>query len=474
MKEKINEITDKKICVLGDIMLDKYIYGKASKISPEAPIPIVLVEKQYKSLGGSANVASNIRNLNLQCLIIGRVGLDDDGKIVENLLSEKGINYKLIRDDLPTISKTRVISSNQQMIRLDVEKVTPLKDKQEKEIIEFFKENCKDFDIVLISDYAKGFCTENLCHQIIQISNKNDIKVIIDPKKRNWKKYEGAYLITPNHLELIEFTGKDIENKDFEIENVLSDIYKNLNIDNIIVTRAEKGMSLYDGKDFVHIPAVPIEVFDVSGAGDCVISVITSCLSSGYSLLDSAEIANKAASIVVQKAGTVPITYEEFINIIEKTNQSKTCTFEQIKLIVNDLKRKEKKIVFTNGCFDILHAGHIKYLEKAKELGDVLIIGLNSDSSVQRLKGKKRPLQNQTDRAYILSALECVNYIVIFDDDTPLNLIKIVEPDILVKGGDYNIEDIIGREYAKQTITIPFIDGKSTSNIIKKIQTEDL
>ena len=465
---------DKKICVIGDIMLDKYIYGKASKISPEAPIPIVLFEKQYKSLGGSANVACNIINLNIQCFVIGRVGFDDDATKVEELLSEKKINYRLIKDENPTISKTRIISSNQQMIRLDVEKVTPLKDEQEKEIIEFFKENCKDFDIVLISDYAKGFCTENLCHQVIQISNENNIKVIIDPKKRNWKKYEGAYLITPNHLELFEYTGKDIDNRDSDIEIMLKDIYKNLNIENIIVTRAEKGMSFYDGKDFVHIPAIPIEVFDVSGAGDCVISVIATCLSMGYSLLDSAQIANKAASIVVQKAGTVPITYEEFINVIEKTNQSKTCSFEQIKLIVNDLKRKEKKIVFTNGCFDILHAGHVKYLEKAKELGDVLIIGLNSDSSIQHLKGKGRPIQNQQDRAYILSALEFVDFIVIFDDDTPLNLIKIIEPDILVKGGDYDIKDIVGREYAKQTITIPFIEGKSTSSVIKKIKSGDL
>ncbi|MEJ5273348.1 MAG: D-glycero-beta-D-manno-heptose 1-phosphate adenylyltransferase [Spirochaetota bacterium] len=270
--------------------------------------------------------------------------------------------------------------------------------------------------------------------------------------------------------ELSEFVGFELKNEDYEIEKILKKVYPKLSIENICVKRSEKGITLYDGNKCIHFPAEAIEVYDVTGAGDTVIAVLTLMLNKGYDIEKAITIANKAASIVIQKAGTTPILYDEFISILEKKEKTKLVNLNELKLIIEDLRKKNKKIVFTNGCFDILHAGHVIYLEKAKELGNVLIVGLNTDSSIKKIKGKDRPLQNQDDRAKILSGLESVDFVVFFDEPTPENLIKQIKPDILVKGSDYKIEEIVGRQYAEQTVTIEYIDGKSTTSIINKIK----
>lgn len=469
-----NEKERSRICVIGDIMLDRYLYGRANRISPEAPIPVVLLEKKAISLGAAAYVALNLVNLRSNCLLIGRIGKDENGKIIKRLLKENNIeNYLLEVDNYKTITKTRIISNHQQMLRIDEEEIIPLKNIDEENIINFLEKNIDDFDCIIISDYAKGVCTQNLCQNIIKLSKNHNKKVIIDPKKNNWEKYKGAYLINPNLKELSEFVGIDLKNDDEEIEKICKKIYPQINIENICVKRSDKGISLYDGKSCHHIMAEPIDVYDVTGAGDTVIATIGFCLSLGLNLEKSVYYANKAASIVVQKAGTVPILYDEFISIVEKKEKTKLVNLEQLKFIIEDLRKKNKKIVFTNGCFDILHAGHISYLEKAKELGNILIIGLNTDSSIKKIKGEERPIQNQIDRAKILSALEVVDYIVFFDEPTPQKLIEAIKPDILVKGADYKIEEIVGREFAKQTITIPFVEGKSTTSIINRIKNEN-
>ncbi|HPC38192.1 MAG TPA: D-glycero-beta-D-manno-heptose-7-phosphate kinase [Exilispira sp.] len=464
----------KKICIIGDIMLDRYLYGKANRISPEAPIPVVLLENESISLGAASYVALNLINLRSDCILVGKIGNDENGKTIKKLLIKNKINNFLIeKDGYKTITKTRIISNHQQMIRVDEEKIEPLTIEEENIIIEFLEKNIKDIGFIIISDYAKGVCTENLCKKIIDIANKKNIKVLIDPKKNNWEKYKNSYLINPNLKELSEFVGFELKNEDYEIEKILKKVYPKLNIENICVKRSEKGITLYDGNKCMHFPAEAIEVYDVTGAGDTVIAVLTLMLNKGYDIEKSITIANKAASIVIQKAGTTPILYDEFISILEKKEKTKLVNLNELKLIIEDLRKKNKKIVFTNGCFDILHAGHVIYLEKAKELGNVLIVGLNTDSSIKKIKGKDRPLQNQVDRAKILSALESVDFVVFFDEPTPENLIKQIKPDILVKGSDYKIEEIVGRQYAGQTVTIEYIDGKSTTSIINKIKKQN-
>ncbi|MFN3412358.1 MAG: D-glycero-beta-D-manno-heptose-7-phosphate kinase, partial [Exilispira sp.] len=470
MQNLINKNQKGKILILGDIMLDRYLYGKATRISPEAPIPVVLLEKESTSLGAAAYVAINLVSLKADCILIGRIGKDENGKIIKKLLKRYNIKSFLIeKEDYKTITKTRLISNNQQMIRIDEEIIKQLSINEEKDILNFL-ENIKDeINYIIISDYAKGFCTESLCQNIIKIANNNNIRVMIDPKKNNWSKYKNSFLINPNLKELSDFAGFDIKNEDNEIEKVLNNIYNQLNIKYICVKRSEKGLSIYNGKDFIHLPAQPIEVFDVTGAGDTVIAILTFMLNNGYDIEKAAFIANKAASIVIQKAGTTPILYSEFISILEEKEKTKLVNLTELRNIVEDLRKKNKTIVFTNGCFDILHAGHVIYLEKAKELGNVLIVGLNTDSSIKKLKGEGRPIQNEKDRIKILSALESVDFIILFDELTPERLIKQIKPDLLVKGSDYKIEQIAGREYAGKTITIDYIDGKSTTEIIKKI-----
>lgn len=471
MTKNIYDFSKSKICVIGDIMLDRYLYGKANRISPEAPIPVVLLENQSISLGAAAYVAMNVINLKTKCILVGRIGKDENGKIIKKLLKENNIEgYLLEVDNYKTITKTRIISNHQQMLRIDEEEIIPLKNIDEENIIKFLEGNIVDFDCIIISDYAKGVCTYNLCQKIIELAKIYKKKVIIDPKKNNWEKYNGAYLINPNLKELSEFVGKDLKNDDEEIEKICKEIYPKINIENICVKRSEKGISLYDGKSCIHFPAQPIDVYDVTGAGDTVIATIGFCISLDVDLEKSVYYANKAASIVVQKAGTVPILYDEFISIIEKKEKTKLINLEQLKFILEDLRKKNKKIVFTNGCFDILHAGHIAYLEKAKELGNILIIGLNTDDSIKRIKGDKRPIQNQEDRAKILSSLESVDFIVLFNEDTPEKLIKMIQPDFLIKGSDYNVDDIVGKQYAANTITIPLVEGRSTTSIIQKIK----
>ncbi len=465
--------TNSKICVIGDIMLDKYLIGKANRISPEAPIPVVLLEKETVSLGAAAYISVNLSSLRAKPVLIGKIGLDENGKIIKNLLNNFKIeNFLIESQDYKTITKTRIISNNQQMLRLDEEKILPLESKEEDLIINYIKNKIKTFDCIIISDYAKGVCTERLCREVIKIACENNIKVLIDPKKNKWEKYENSFCITPNLKELSEFAGFEIENSDKDIENAVKLIYPKINIKNICVTRSEKGISLYDGREFYHCPAEPIEVYDVTGAGDTVISVLTLLLGSNFNLTQAVFFANKAASIVVQKAGTIPILYDEFINIFEKKEKTKLVDMEQLKIILEDLRKKNKTVVFTNGCFDIIHAGHVIYLEKAREFGNVLIVGLNTDQSVKKIKGDSRPIQNQFDRAKILSSLEVVDYVILFDEETPENLIKLIRPDILVKGGDYKIDQIVGKEYAKQTITIPFVEGKSTTSIINKMKNQ--
>lgn len=463
-------ITGHKILILGDLMVDTYHIGSVRRISPEAPVPVIQVKETYSVLGGAANVARNLITLKNIPHVIGIVGNDINGSIMKQMFDESNIKHTLINTENPTITKTRIIGNHQQIARIDFEKdKITLTDAEKEKIIETLKKEIPNTEIVIISDYGKGVCSIEICKKVIELSNKYKKIVIIDPKGNNWEKYSNADIITPNLKELSDIYGQEITNEDQIIYNAAKKISNEYNIKNILVTRSELGMSLISNENCTHIRTEAKEVYDVSGAGDTVVATLSACLAGKLTVINSIKLANKAAGIVVGKIGTSPISYEELQNNFNLKETSKIINPAEVKDLIKKLRNKNKKIVFTNGCFDILHKGHVYYLQKAKELGDILILGLNSDSSVKRLKGETRPINKEIDRAYVLEALSCIDYIIIFDEDTPYNLIKEVMPDILVKGGDYKIENVVGREFAKEVTLINFQEGYSTTNIIKNI-----
>lgn len=460
-----------KVLIAGDIMLDRYYYGSVSRISPEAPVPVINVKSEIYTLGGAGNVVNNIKGLTADCTIIGAAKKDDDaGRLLDNLFNNIQARYFFIDAEMPTISKLRVIGGKQQIARLDFEEIRPFSESVNNQIKALYDSELNNHNVVIISDYGKGVCSKEICSYIIDKANKQNKKVLIDPKGSSWEKYSNAFLVTPNVKELSEVCGFEIENEDEQVIKYGSMIREKYNLTYLIVTRSEKGITII-GKDYIKtIPTQAMEVFDVSGAGDTVISSIAVFLGLNLNIDDAVYLANAAAGVVVGKLGTAPITLSELYYSLSGFRSSKVVSYNHISDIIKREKSFNKKIVFTNGCFDILHRGHVTYLKHAKTLGDILVLGLNSDDSVRRLKGPQRPVNNEQDRAVVLGALECIDYIVIFEEDTPLNLIKNVMPDILVKGGDYKAEDVVGKEYAGKVEIIDFVEGYSTTSTINKLK----
>jgi len=456
------------ILVVGDLILDKYHFGSVERISPEAPVPVIRVNQSKTTLGGAGNVASNISHLGANVTIFGCCGKDSEAGDLKNKLDEINANTFFIERDLPTLTKLRVIGDKQQIARLDFEEIVPLEPENISKVIEKIRVASKTAQAVIISDYGKGMCTDEMCQKIIQQAKENSIPVVIDPKGSRWDKYKGATMVTPNVKELSEVYGTKVENTDEAVEKAALDIMEKYQLENLIVTRSDKGMSAVNKEGAHHIPTLAKEVFDVSGAGDTVVATLAACLGKKMSLTDSMAVANKAAGIVVSKVGTAPVHLEELNR--KDYEKGGHVSIEQLIHELDDLKTKGGKVVFTNGCFDILHRGHLTYLRQARELGDTLVVGLNSDASVKVLKGEDRPVNNQQDRAEMLLALEFVDYVIIFGDETPYELIKTVKPDILVKGGDYNAEEVVGREFSGKVEIIPFVDGYSTTNFIEYVK----
>lgn len=448
--------------VVGDLMIDKYILGDVKRISPEAPVPVLKVSGKKHNPGGAGNVAVNIAGLNSSVTVTGYTGDDESLKLLSSDFSKLDIELMNSKWQRSTITKTRLVSGQQQIARIDEEESISPKEKCRQGLLEIVRNiDLNKFDGIVLSDYAKGVCDNDLCQLVIQNSRDKNIPIIVDPKGNKWDKYKGATILTPNIKELSDVLGYDIPNSDSEIEEAGKKLLERFNIANLIITRSEKGMTLVNNDSVEHFPTMAKDVFDVSGAGDTVVAGVIRFLTSGLDIKDAINLANFAAGIVVGHVGTWPITKEELLKEAADT--------KDLHITIQELKNSHKKIVFTNGCFDILHPGHIDYLQKAKELGDYLVIGLNSDESVKRLKGNDRPVNNQSVRKIMLEALSCVDLVEFFEEDTPYNLIKSIKPDILVKGGDYNIEDIVGREFAAETTTIPFLDGFSTTSLIERI-----
>jgi len=472
----LKELKEKNpnIIVIGDLILDKYLWGSCDRISPEAPVQIIDIDSDSYLLGGAGNVANNLISLGASVTVLSVVGQCSTASKITDLLKTAKVNSKYIifEENRRTSEKTRLISSQQQVIRFDTETLNDISEDSQDNLITIFSSIVNDYDFVVLSDYGKGVLTEKLTQSIIKISQQNDVKLIVDPKGSDYSKYKGAFTITPNKKEAILATGINITDTE-SLTNALIQLKENLKLDKSLITLSHEGIAAYD-KELKEFPTSAIEVFDVSGAGDTVIASLAFGLSSGLSFENAIKLSNLAAGVVVAKIGSATANIEEIIEFESKLHKS---SFEdhikdrqEIKKILDSDKILGKKIVFTNGCFDILHIGHVKYLQEAKRLGDILVVGINSDSSVRKLKGSPRPFNSEEDRSSIIASLESVDYVVIFDEETPEKLIKFLLPDTLVKGGDYQNQTIAGQEFVNEVKLINFVEGKSTTSVIEKIK----
>lgn len=462
--------SESNVLVIGDLMLDQYYSGSVKRISPEAPVPVVKISSISNVLGGSGNVVNNITHLGANCHLVGISGRDSARNIIINLLDDHKISYKIFESDNQTTTKLRVIGEKQQITRLDFENISPPDADTTASIMIQIENIMKSVKAAVISDYGKGFCSSVICSRTIEIAKKNNVFTIVDPKGTDWAKYAGASIVTPNLKELSIAAGVEIENEDLEIEKYGKEIIKKYSFGSLLVTRSAKGMTLITESSVKHITTVAKEVIDVSGAGDTVVAAVAVAKASGISTFESVRIANIAAGIVVSKFGTAPIEFNELHTAMNSTGDKKIISRDMLLRIVKMLRHQKKRIVFTNGCFDILHTGHTRYLQEAKGLGDILIVGLNSDASVKILKGPERPYNNENDRAELLASLASVDYIVCFDEKTPYDLIKSISPDVLVKGGDYSPENVAGREFSGEVKIVPFIEGYSSTRYINTIK----
>lgn len=472
----LNNIQSKNILVIGDVMLDTYFTGDVKRISPEAPVPVFRKKAERSVLGGAANVAANLVAAGQNVSMMAMVGNDDVGEKLKGIFEDQGINTDLILPlERHTTEKTRFLAANnQQVLRLDVEDTDPLSESDCERMVKALEQKIKDFDLILLSDYLKGLLTYDFTQAVIHKAKNHNIPVIIDVKDPRSEKYAGATLLKPNLKEIADLTGLPV-NTDEEIITASNELRAQRNVDYVLTTCGGRGMVLVGDGEPYFIPAFGQEVFDVTGAGDTTIAYLGTCMVNGFSMRESVDIANLAAGIQVSKVGTSSVYWPEIRErLVDQTDDAlhKIICGSAIERFRRD--HKEQRIVFTNGCFDILHVGHIRYLQEAAKLGDILIIGLNSDDSVKRLKGPERPINNQNERAEMLGALGFVDYVAIFDEDTPLNLINTIQPDVLVKGGDYAPDDVVGKKEVEERggklVLIAFVEGKSTTNIIEKIK----
>ena len=465
-----------KILVIGDLMIDHYLWGSCERISPEAPVQVINVKNESSVLGGAGNVINNLNALGARVDVISVVGDCEISEELKELLADIRVNtqYLITQKDRITSKKSRIIASQQQVVRYDRESTDEISHESQKKILDTFKSIISDYDAVLLSDYGKGILTFELTQSLIAVANKNSKKVLVDPKGLDYSKYKGAFLLTPNKKEASKATQISIRD-DESLTQAITQLKTECDLDVSLITLSEQGVAIYDDKLRTH-PTVAREVFDVTGAGDTVLASLGFALACKYEIDDAVEFANLAAGVVVGKIGSATATLNEIIEYESSLNKSTSDehikTLGEISALSEELKARGKKIIFTNGCFDILHAGHVRYLETAKSYGDILILGLNSDRSVSALKGENRPINMQLDRAYILAALEAVDYVVVFDEDTPYDLIKAVKPHVLIKGGDYEGKDVVGQDIADELKLVQFVDGKSTTKTIQKIQQQ--
>ena len=472
MKLEMPPFQHARLLVIGDVMLDRYWHGSASRVSPEAPVPVVQVTNREDRPGGAGNVALNIAALGSAVRLVGVVGDDETGLELLSRLKAAGVYCDFLQsEEKPTITKLRIISQHQQLIRLDFEKafeasdIIGLQDKA--------KSLVDDSQVMVLSDYGKGALQDII--DLIDLGRSRNIPIIVDPKGSEFTKYRGATLITPNLTEFEAAVGGS-DNED-ELVNKGLRLVRELNLEAILITRGEHGMTLIrpDSPE-LHLPARAQEVFDVTGAGDTVISVLAASMAAGDGLADATALANLAAGLVVGKLGTAAISGPELRRamLADQNSGRGVMTAEQLQIVVQDAKAHGEKIIFTNGCFDIIHAGHVGYLAEAKRLGDRLVVAINDDDSAHRLKGSGRPINPVERRMAVLAGLEAVDWVVSFSEDTPEPLLESLQPEVLVKGGDYSMDQVVGGSYVKSyggmVRVLEFLDNCSTSAIMEKMK----
>ena len=457
-------------------MIDRYLWGRCNRISPEAPVQVLDVDTVTSVLGGAGNVVNNLKSLGAYVHVIGIVGEDAAASSLEAMLKGVDASFDLIVDSsIKTTVKTRLMASNHQIVRFDEESSKALDSIGETQTLNTFKEKIDKYDIVLISDYGKGLLTEGLTQNLITIANQRNKRVLVDPKGADFSKYRGAFLLTPNRHEATIATGIDIVDEG-SLLRALSKMKADCALNASLITLSEDGIAGLED-ELILIPTSAKEVYDITGAGDTVLASLGFALGAGLILKDAIVFANFAAAIVVGKIGSSVATMDEILKqqepIKTEIDLPKIVPITEISPLASDLRAKGKKIVFTNGCFDILHVGHVKYLQEAKAFGDILVLGINSDQSVRSLKGPDRPINCQEDRALIVASLASVDYVVIFSDETPYELIRSLNPDVLVKGGDYEGKDIVGQDIVGDVRIVDFIEGKATTMTINRIRDND-
>ena len=476
----LQDFSQSKIIVVGDVMLDLYYWGEVSRISPEAPVPVVRIKNKTRTLGGAGNVALNLMGIQCQTYLLGIKGKDMAGQWLSSILERKNIPHLLVQDENhSTTTKTRIVGQGQQLLRLDEETLRALSEDARSKMLEHFEQILPNAGAVILSDYGKGVLLGDMAQAIIKPCIKRGIPVFVDPKGDQWQRYHGATCITPNLSEFLLFSGCTNADDVDEMERCARAVIEQLGLTYLMITKGPQGMSLF-GRDVspMHIPTEAREVFDVSGAGDTVIATLAAAYSLGISMSEAARLTNIAAGVVVGKLGTQPIQSIDLKSALWDKNNiggKKICSSDEAQNIILNWRREGKKIVFTNGCFDILHIGHIKLLHTAASEGDKLVVGLNSDASVRGLKGESRPIMAEDERAALLASLKCVDLVVIFEESTPLALIEKFRPDILVKGKDYTPETVVGGDrvegWGGKVVLAPLLKGVSTTKVIEQVKT---
>ena len=481
----VTNLGSPKVLVVGDFMLDVYTYGDALRISPEAPVPVLKITRTEHSCGGAGSVAADLGVLGAAVVCVGIIGDDKNGETLKQMLAGAGsdVTGLLTVTEKPTISKQRLIGlaqhrHQQQLFRLDEECTEPLSEQCCNELLEAYKDKLQQADVVCLQDYNKGLLSSSLCGQMIELATQANKKVIVDPSLGgDYSKYAGATLITPNRQEASEAVEFEIKTVD-DAAKAADELVAKLKLEAVVITLDKEGAYLKAEQQSEVVPTRVRNVYDVTGAGDMVLATLAITLAAGCDYKTAVELANITGGIEVGKFGVATVTIQEIINEIVSQNRGKNGKIRAADSLIRELgwhRSQDEKIVFTNGCFDVVHRGHIEFLKFCKSHGDVVVVGLNSDESVKIIKGEDRPINNQNDRAAVLAAMETVDYVSVFDEPDPLELIKKVKPDILVKGRDWAGKGVVGAEfvesYGAKVVFAPLVEGKSSTSVIEKIKS---
>jgi D-beta-D-heptose 7-phosphate kinase/D-beta-D-heptose 1-phosphate adenosyltransferase len=477
-----------KVLVLGDFMLDVYIYGDAVKISPEAPVPVLKISETEHRCGGAGSVAANLTALGAKAYCLGVIGDDRDGEILKAKLTEAGASIDCLFkvENRPTISKQRLIGlaqhlHRQQLMRIDRESTESLSEELNERLLAAYKDTLPEIDIVCLQDHNKGLLSDPLCQQMIRLANRANKKTLIDPSLTSeYSKYTGATAITPNRKESSAVVGFEVTDTETAAK-AANYLFQKLQLEAVIITLDKEGAYLKTESKSLMIPTRPRSVYDVTGAGETVMAMLAAALAADCDYETAVQLSNIAGGIEVEKFSTATVTIEEIADEIAARNLDASGKIRPVDSLLHEIerhRRKKRTIVFTNGCFDVLHRGHLEYLRFCRRHGDVVILGLNSDKSVRMIKGPGRPINNQEDRAALLAAMEMIDYVTLFDEPSVLNLIKKVRPDVLVKGEDWAVKGVVGREfvesYGGKVVLAPLVENRSSTAMIEKIRSLEM